>query len=76
MDARLLDILVCPLSKGPLIYDKQAQELISLSSRLAYPIRDDIPVMLESEARTISAEEAEMLRRKHPHIAVENTSRP
>lgn len=53
MDHRLLDILVCPLCKGPLAYDKQAAELICRADRLAYPIRDDIPVMLESEARRL-----------------------
>ncbi len=59
MDKKLLEILVCPVTKGPLIYDKENQELISLSARLAYPIRDDIPVMLEDEARTLSEEEVE-----------------
>lgn len=53
MDHRLLDILVCPLCKGPLHYDRAAQELICRADRLAYPIRDDIPVMLESEARRL-----------------------
>mgnify|MGYP001266253551 CR=1 FL=1 len=53
MDHRLLDILVCPLCKGPLQYDRGAQELICRADRLAYPIRDDIPVMLESEARRL-----------------------
>ena len=62
MDKKLLDILVCPVTKGPLIYDKDKQELISKSARLAYPIRDGIPVMLEDEARTISEEEAEQLK--------------
>lgn len=62
MDKKLLEILVCPVTKGPLHYDKEKQELISLSARLAYPIRDDIPVMLEDEARTITEEEAEHLR--------------
>ena len=57
MDKRLLDILVCPVCKGPLIYDKGAQELICKGDRLAYPIRDDIPVMLESEARTLAPDE-------------------
>lgn len=57
MDKKLLDILVCPVTKGPLIYDKKNQELISKSARLAYPIKDDIPVMLEDEARTLSDEE-------------------
>ena len=61
MDPKLLEILVCPVTKGPLIYDQKNQELISKSARLAYPIRDDIPVMLEEEARALSAEEAEAL---------------
>jgi len=59
MDKKLLDILVCPVTKGPLIYDKEKKELISTSARLAYPIRDDIPVMLEDEARTLTDEEVE-----------------
>lgn len=59
MDKRLLDILVCPVTKGPLILDKDRQELISRSARLAYPIRDGIPVMLEDEARSLSPEELE-----------------
>jgi uncharacterized protein len=59
LDKRLLDILVCPVTKGSLIYDKDAQELISKSARLAYPIRDDIPVMLEEEARQLSSDELE-----------------
>lgn len=59
MDKKLLEILVCPVTKGPLIYDRARQELISVAARLAYPIRDDIPVMLESEARTLGAEEVE-----------------
>ena len=59
MDKKLLDILVCPVTKGPLIYDKANQELISRSAKLAYPIRDEIPVMLENEARAVSDEELE-----------------
>ena len=59
MDKKLLDILVCPVTKGPLIYDKNNQELISKSARLAYPIKEGIPVMLEEEARELTAEEAE-----------------
>jgi uncharacterized protein YbaR (Trm112 family) len=59
MDKKLLEILVCPVTKGALIYDKQNQELISRSAKLAYPIRDEIPVMLENEARTLSDEELE-----------------
>ena len=57
MDAKLLEILVCPVTKGPLVYDKAKQELISKSARLAYPIRDGIPVMLEEEARKLTPEE-------------------
>lgn len=64
MDKKLLEILVCPVTKGPLIYDKANQELISLSAGLAYPIRDDIPIMLESDARQLSNEEVESLRAK------------
>jgi|TARA_R110002095_G_scaffold44774_1_gene40301 hypothetical protein len=61
MDRKLLDLLVCPVTKGPLIYDKDKQELLSKSARLAYPIRDDIPVMLEDEARELTSEEVERL---------------
>lgn len=57
MDARLLDILVCPLCKGELIYKKVEQELVCKPCKLAYPIRDDIPVMLEEEARLLKADE-------------------
>jgi len=62
VDKRLLDILVCPVTKGPLIYDKKNAELISCSARLAYPIRDDIPVMLEDEARRMESDEVEQYR--------------
>lgn len=57
MDAKLLEILVCPLCKGPLGYKKAAQELVCKPCRLAYPVKDDIPVMLEEEARKMPAEE-------------------
>jgi uncharacterized protein YbaR (Trm112 family) len=57
MDKKLLDILACPICKGPLVYDKQKAELICKVDRLAYPIRDDIPVMLEDEARQLAADE-------------------
>lgn len=57
MDAKLLQMLVCPVTKGPLIYDKKNNELISKSARLAYPIRDGIPVMLEDEARKLDEKE-------------------
>jgi uncharacterized protein YbaR (Trm112 family) len=53
MDHRLLEILVCPITKGPLVYDRANQELISRAAGLAYPIRDGIPVMLESESRRL-----------------------
>jgi uncharacterized protein len=53
MDSRLLDLLVCPVTKGPLEYDRERQELVSRSAGLAYPIRDGIPVMLEAEARKL-----------------------
>ena len=61
MDKKLLDIMVCPVTKGPLIYDKAKQELTSKSARLAYPIRNNIPVMLEEEARVLTDEELEQL---------------
>jgi len=66
MDKRLLDILVCPVTKGSLVYETQKQELISVSAALAYPIRDGIPVMLEEEARRLSAEEVERYRERAP----------
>ena len=65
MNKKLLDILVCPVTKGPLIYDQSNQELLCKSSRLAYPIRDDIPVMLADEARSMSLEEIEKLKKHH-----------
>jgi uncharacterized protein YbaR (Trm112 family) len=61
MDAKLLEILVCPLCKSPLIYRKSAQELICKADQLAYAIKDDIPVMLADEARKLSSEEIEKL---------------
>ena len=57
MDKNLLDILVCPICKGSLYYDKQAAELICRVDRLAFPVRDDIPVMLQDEARELAADE-------------------
>ncbi len=57
MDPRLLEILVCPITKGPLDFHRDKQELWSISARLAYPIRDGIPVMLEDEARPLSDDE-------------------
>ncbi len=57
MDKKLLSILACPLCKGELIYDREKSELICRADGLAFPIRDEIPVMLESEARTLSTDE-------------------
>jgi uncharacterized protein YbaR (Trm112 family) len=54
MDTRLLELLVCPVTKGSLEFDRDKQELISRSARLAYPVRDGIPVLLETEARPLS----------------------
>lgn len=54
IDPRLLEILVCPITRGPLEYDRQRQELISPKAKLAYPIRDGIPIMLYDEARSIA----------------------
>ena len=54
MDQKLLDILVCPITKGALVYDREKQELVSKAARLAYPIRDGIPIMLEEEARKLT----------------------
>ena len=61
MDTKLLELLVCPVTKGPLIYYRERQELMSRSARLAYPVRDGIPVMLEEEARTLSDDELDAL---------------
>jgi uncharacterized protein len=61
IDKKLLDILACPLCKSRLIYNKADQELICRADRLAFPIKDDIPVMLEDEARELTTEEAEAL---------------
>jgi len=57
MDVKLLEILVCPVCKGPLLYKKPEQELVCRPCRLAYPVKDGIPVMLEDEARKLPAEE-------------------
>ena len=64
MDAKLLEILVCPITKTKLIYEKQQQELISYAAGLAFPIRDGIPIMLEDEARELSSEEKEKYMKK------------
>lgn len=57
MDTKLLELLVCPVTKGPLTYNRETQELISRSARLAFPVRDGIPVMLEVQARILTDEE-------------------
>ena len=57
MDPKLIEILVCPLCKGPLAWKKEARELVCKGDRLAFPVRNDIPVMLEDEARTLRADE-------------------
>jgi len=66
VDPKLLEILVCPLTKGPLRYDRAAQELISDEAALAYPIRDGIPIMLVDEARTLSDDERAAAKARRP----------
>jgi len=61
MDTKLLELLVCPVTKGPLDLDRERQELLSRSARLAYPIRNGIPILLENEARALSDEEVDKL---------------
>ncbi len=69
MDNKLLELLVCPVTKGPLDLDRERQELVSRSARLAYPIRDGIPILLENEARTLSDEELEQWAASRPPLA-------
>ena len=64
MDSKLLELLVCPVTKGSLTLDREKNELISRSARLAYPIRDGIPILLENEARTLSDDEIDALHSK------------
>ena len=68
MDPKLIDLLVCPVTKGPLDLDRARQELISRSARLAYPVRDGIPVLLENEARVLTDEELERLPPRTPLV--------
>ena len=68
MDTKLLELLVCPVTKGPLDLQKEAQELWSRSARLAYPIRNGIPILLENEARTLTDEELESLKPRTPLV--------
>lgn len=66
MDNKLFELLVCPVTKGPLDYDRERQELLSRSARLAYPIRNGIPILLENEARPLSDEELDKLAVSRP----------
>ncbi|MCE2665423.1 MAG: Trm112 family protein [Burkholderiales bacterium] len=68
MDTKLLELLVCPVTKGPLDLQRELQELWSRSARLAYPIRNGIPILLENEARTLSDEELEQLKPRTPLV--------
>ena len=68
MDTKLLELLVCPVTKGPLDLQRELQELWSRSARLAYPIRNGIPILLENEARTLSDEELEQLKPRTPPV--------
>jgi uncharacterized protein YbaR (Trm112 family) len=68
MDTKLLELLVCPVTKGPLDVQRELQELWSRSARLAYPIRNGIPILLENEARTLSDEELESLKPRPPLV--------
>ena len=62
LDKKLLEILVCPICKGELHYDKSAQELVCATDKLAFPVRDGVPVMLTAEARAVSSDDLESLR--------------
>ncbi|MBQ1657336.1 MAG: Trm112 family protein [Rhodocyclaceae bacterium] len=68
MDTKLLEVLVCPVTKGSLDYVREKDELVSRSARLAYPVRDWIPIMLESEARAVSEEELAALPPRTPRV--------
>ena len=68
MDIKLLELLVCPVTKGPLDLQRESQELWSRSARLAYPIRSGIPILLENEARTLSDDELEKLKPRTPLV--------
>lgn len=66
MDPKLLDLLVCPITKGPLLMDRDKSELVSRGARLAFPVRDGIPVMLESEARPLTDDDLDQLPDRTP----------
>lgn len=68
MDPKLLELLVCPVTKGHLDYDRERQELVSRSARLAYPVRDGIPILLEEQARPLSDVELEQLPARTPLV--------
>jgi uncharacterized protein YbaR (Trm112 family) len=68
MDSKLLELLVCPVTKGPLNFDRERQELLSRSARLAYPVRNGIPILLENEARTLSDEDIDHLAALRPAL--------
>ncbi|WP_416560931.1 Trm112 family protein [Limnohabitans sp. yimb22184] len=68
MDTKLLELLVCPVTKGPLNFDRERQELLSRSARLAYPVRKGIPILLENEARPLSDEEIDRLAALRPAL--------
>ncbi|WP_090132009.1 Trm112 family protein [Limnohabitans sp. Rim11] len=68
MDTKLLELLVCPVTKGPLELQREAQELWSRSARMAYPIRNGIPILLENEARTLTDDELESLKPRTPLV--------
>ena len=68
MDPKLLELLVCPVTKGHLDFNRERQELISRSARLAYPVRDGIPILLEQEARTLGDDELEQLPPRTPLV--------
>lgn len=68
MDTKLFELLVCPVTKGPLDVQRELQELWSRSARLAYPIRNGIPVLLENESRPLSDEELEKLKPRTPLV--------
>ncbi len=68
MDPKLLELLVCPVTKGPLDYVREKDELVSRSARLAYPVRDGIPILIESEARAVTEEELATLPPRTPRV--------
>ena len=68
MDPKLVELLVCPVTKGHLHYQRERQELVSRSARLAYPVRDGIPVLLEDEARALTDQELEQIPTRTPLV--------